>query len=92
MFNWIKNLFTSSPAPVAEYPKILPKPIVEVPVVEVETKVKTATKAAQKPKATAKPKAAATKKAVPKTASKKPVAIKAEPAKRGRKPKSAAGA
>ena len=33
-----------------------------------------------------------TKKAATKTASKKPAAIKAEPAKRGRKPKNEAGA
>ena len=70
MINWIKNLFTSSPAPVAE-PLVLTDPIKE----EVRvTKVKV------------------TKKAATKTASKKPAAIKAEPAKRGRKPKNEAGA
>lgn len=69
MIKWIKNLFTSRPAPVAE-PLVLTNPIKEVNA----TKVKV------------------TKKAATKTASKKTVAIKAEPAKRGRKPKGGAGA
>jgi len=34
MLNWIKNLFTSSPAPVAEAPYKLEIPVVEEPVVE----------------------------------------------------------
>tara|TARA_B110000503_G_scaffold129727_1_gene202253 strand:- start:390 stop:626 length:237 start_codon:yes stop_codon:yes gene_type:complete len=75
MLNWIKNLFTSSPATVAEAPYKLETPVVApvvAPVVE-------------KPKAT--PKTADIKKAAPKSASKKPAAIKSAPAKRGRKPK-----
>ena len=94
MINWIKNLFTSSPAPVAEAPYKLETPVVEEEVVA--TLVALTPQAAwpfpnlqaanddanpTKKKATAKPKATATKKAAPKTASKKPAAIKTKPKK-----------
>ena len=95
MFNWIKNLFGLK----QEEPKVVldtttnwpfttaDKPAANdpAPVTEAKPKAK-----ATKSKATAKPKATATKKAAPKTASKKPAAIKATPAKRGRKPKTGA--
>ena len=101
MINWIKNLFTSSPAPVAEAPYKLENPVVEEAVVETPVtltpqaawpfpSLQTANNDAKptKKKATAKPKPTSTKKAAPKTASKKPAAIKATaPKKSGRKPK-----
>jgi hypothetical protein len=75
MINWIKNLFTSSPAPVAEAPYKLETPVVEEEVVA--TLVALTPQAAwpfaslQAANDDAKPKATATKKAAPKTASKK---------------------
>ena len=104
MFKWIKNLFTAKPAEpvVLDSTTHWPFPTAEKPVAansatyeeqaEPVAKPKTQAKkpAATKPKAPAKPKATATKKAAPRTASKKPAAIKAEPAKRGRKPKTSA--
>ena len=74
MINWIKNLFTSSPAPVAEAPYKLETPVVE----EVVATLVALTPQAAWPFASlqaanddANPKATATKKAAPKTASKK---------------------
>jgi hypothetical protein len=91
MINWIKNLFTSSPATVAEAPYKLENPVVEA---VVETPVTLTPQAAwpfpslQTANNDAKPKPTSTKKAAPKTASKKPAAIKATaPKKSGRKPK-----
>jgi hypothetical protein len=101
MLNWIKNLFTGTTVPETPFqdfsdigiaqrpiaPYKVPAPAETTPVPLVAEKAVEAVV-----KSVAKPKATATKKAAPKTASKKPAAIKAEPAKRGRKPKSAAGA
>ena len=82
MINWIKNLFTSSPAPGAEAPYKLETPVVE----EVVATLVALTPQAAWPFASlqaanddAKPKTADVKKAAPKTASKN----------RGRKPKKA---
>ena len=116
MFNWIKNLFSSSPATVVETPAEAQVPVLEPvaePAVQLDTTANwpfptsnrppandpapvvkaTAKPKSTKPKTTAKPKAEPKKKAAPKTASKKPAAVNAaEPKKRGRKPKSEAGA
>jgi len=106
MFNWIKNLFSSTtnyaepiqvdpttnwPFPTGDKPVAANSATYEEQAKPV-AKPKTQAKkpAATKAKAPAKPKATATKKAAPKTASKKPAAVKAEPAKRGRKPKTSA--
>jgi len=93
MFNWIKNLFSSTtnyaepiqvdpttnwPFPTGDKPAMSAQPAANDPALVTEAKPKA--------KAT-KPKATATKKAAPKTAPKKPAAIKAAPTKRGRKPK-----
>ena len=102
MFNWIKNLFSSSPATVVETPAEARVPVLEPvakPAVQLDTTANWPFPTSNRPpandpapvvKATAKPKATATKKAALKTASKKPAAIKAAPAKRGRKPKTGA--
>mgnify|MGYP003624457978 CR=1 FL=1 len=86
MLNWIKNLFTSSPAPVAEAPYKLEIPVVEEPVVETLVTKTPLTPQAVWPFPTdigmiavegmgvirvAKPKTADVKKAAPKSASKK---------------------
>ena len=101
MLNWIKNLFSSTtnyaepiqvdtttnwPFPTADKPAANdPAPVVEAKPTVVEPTAKKA-RSPKKPKAKVE---VETKKAAPKTASKKPAAIKT---KRERKPKSAAGA
>tara|TARA_R110000868_G_scaffold288656_1_gene548931 strand:- start:355 stop:663 length:309 start_codon:yes stop_codon:yes gene_type:complete len=100
MFNWIKNLFTSSPAVVAVTPTPVEAPVVEAaPVVDSQVNwpfptlrpAETIAKKSRKPRA---PKVDQSAKTTPtkettttKTASKKPTAIKAASAKPTRKSK-----